>query len=124
MFRCLVLAVLATLSSCASGGTITPGQAFTMAVGEKVALPDAATLRYAGIANDSRCPPGVQCVRAGDADVLFDFAGSPASRITLNTERKLSADIGAWRLQLLDLAPGEMPHATLRIDAHETGATP
>ena len=35
-----------------------------------------------------------------------------------------AVNIGAWRLQLLGLAPGNMPRATLRIDAYETGASP
>jgi hypothetical protein len=114
------------LSGCASGGAITAGQNFTMAVGQRVSLPDAATLHYIDIANDSRCPPDVQCIRAGDADVLFDFvpAGGSASRITLNTERTLSATIGAWQLQLLKLTPGDSPSAALRIDANGSGATP
>jgi hypothetical protein len=95
-----------------------------MAVGQRVSLPDAATLHYIGIANDSRCPPRVQCIRAGDADVLFDYTpgSGTAARIVLNTERTRSSSLGAWRLQLLDLARGAAPRATLRIDA--TGATP
>lgn len=125
MSRFLALGVLAILSGCASG-PITPGHEFTLAVGQRVSLPDSANLHYIGIANDSRCPPQVQCVRAGDADVLFDFTPNDAatSRITLNTERNLSAAVGAWQLQLVELAPGDNPDATLRIDAHEGGAKP
>lgn len=136
MSRGLPLAALAMLACCltvcASGGrappgeSFVPGESFALSVGQQIVLPDAATLRYVGIANDSRCPPKVQCIRAGDADVLFDFTSSGASpaRITLNTERVRAANIGAWRLQLLELAPGDMPRAILRIDAYETGATP
>lgn len=136
MSRGLPLAALAMLvcclTVCASGGRAQPGESFVrgesfaLSVGQQIVLPDAATLRYVGIANDSRCPPNVQCIRAGDADVLFDFTSSGASpaRISLNTERARTANIGAWRLQLLGLAPGNMPRATLRIDAYETGATP
>jgi hypothetical protein len=136
MSRGLPLAALATLvcslTVCASdgrsspGGSFVPGESFALSVGQQTLLPDAATLRYIGIANDSRCPPKVQCIRAGDADVLFDFTASGAApaRVTLNTERARTANIGAWRLQLLALAPGALPHATLRIDARETGAPP
>ena len=124
MSRLLALGVIAALSGCASAGAATAGQEFTMSVGQRVSLPDAAVLHYAGIANDSRCPPDVQCIRAGDADVLFDYAprgGTPA-RVTLNTERARTSIVGAWRLQLVDLARGAMPQATVRIDA-ATGAT-
>lgn len=125
MSRLLALGVIAALSGCASGGAVTSGQDFTMAVGQRVLLPDATTLHYAGIANDSRCPSDVQCIRAGDADVVLDYLSSAdtAARVTLNTERMRSSALGAWRLQLVDLAQGAAPHATLRIDA-ATGATP
>jgi len=94
-----------------------------MVVGQQVSLPDASTLRYAGIANDSRCPPDVQCVRAGDADVLFDHALQGSThRVTLNTERLRATTLGAWQLQLIDLAPGDAPRVTVRIEAN--GATP
>ena len=88
-----------------------------MAIGAQVTLPDATQLHYVGIANDSRCPPKVQCIRAGDADVLFDLVRDGAStRITLNTERTLAAPAGAWTLHLVALAQGAAPRVTLRID--------
>lgn len=127
MFRFIALGAVAMLSGCASGSAIRAGDDFTMTAGQQVSLPDASSLRYAGVANDSRCPPDVQCIRAGDADVLFEHAapGAAASRITLNTERTRSATIGNWRLQLIDLARrGDPPAATLRIDTNNDTATP
>jgi hypothetical protein len=120
MLRFTVLAVLALLSGCATTGAVIANSDFTMSSGEQVSLPDASTLRYIGIANDSRCPPDVTCIRAGDADVLFDHAvnGSAASRVTLNTERQRAATLGRWQLQLVDLAThGAPPNVTLRIRA-------
>ena len=106
---------------CASGGTsrsVPLGQAFTLQPGERVSLPGDASLRYLTIANDSRCPPDVQCIRAGDADVLFEFtpAGGTVGTIILNTERMTSASIGAWQLQLVKLEQGDAPRATVRVD--------
>lgn len=118
MVRLLAACMLIALSACATGGAVAPGQDFTMAAGERVALPDASTLRYLGIANDSRCPPDVQCIRAGDADVLFDYSagvGTP-TRIVLNTGRTPSTVAGRWRLQLVALAPGPAPRVTVRVD--------
>jgi hypothetical protein len=120
MLRFTALAVLALLSGCVTTGAVIAGSDFTMSAGENVSLPDAATLRYIGIANDSRCPPDVTCIRAGDADVLFDHASdrNAALRITLNTERQRSAAAGPWQLQLVELAARGMPPVvTLRIDA-------
>lgn len=123
MSRFLALGVLVVLAGCASGDGIIAGRHFEMSVGQQVALPDASTLRYVGTANDSRCPPDVQCIRAGDANVLFDHAANSGSvaRVTLNTERTRSVVVGAWRLHLVGLTPGEAPRVTLVIDAN-TGA--
>lgn len=112
----------AAMLGCASGGTarsVPLGQPFTLQPGERVSLPGDASLRYLNIANDSRCPPDVQCIRAGDADVLFEFvpnAGGTTEPITLNTENAASAPIGAWRLQLVTLEQGGAPRATVRVD--------
>jgi hypothetical protein len=127
MLRLTALATLALLTGCATTGAVTTGSDFMLAAGEQVALPDASRLHYIGIANDSRCPPDVTCIRAGDADVLFDRAvpGSAPSRITLNTERTRSAALGTWQLQLIDLAArGNPPSVTLRIQAGNDTVTP
>jgi hypothetical protein len=120
MLRFTALAVLALLSGCATTGAVIADSDFTMSAGEQVSLPDASTLRYIGIANDSRCPPDVMCIRAGDSDVLFDHAadGNSTSRVTLNTDRQRSASLGKWQLHLVNLATRGAPSAvTLRISA-------
>ena len=117
-----MLLITVTVLGCASGGTarsVPLGQPFTLQPGERVSLPGDASLRYLSIANDSRCPPDVQCIRAGDADVLFEFvpnAGGTTEQITLNTETAPAAPMGAWQLQLVTLEHGESPSATVRVD--------
>lgn len=110
-----VLAIL-LIAGCASVPGAAPGQAVTLAVGSRIAI-GGTGVRYLGIANDSRCPAGVQCIRAGDADVLFDVstAGGGTTRVVLNTERRTSAEVGNRTLELLDLAPGAAPPATIRV---------
>lgn len=93
-----------------------------MSHGQQIGLPDGARLRYVGVADDSRCPPGVQCIRAGDANAVFDFVGEPGKaaqaphRITVNTDPPATATIGHWQLRLLALAFGQSPTATVQID--------
>lgn len=116
-----ILATPALLGGCASagGGGIAPGQEFSLEVGKRAVLPDASTLHYAGVSNDSRCPPDVTCIRAGDADVVFDHMpkGGKAHRVVLNTERATTAEVADWTLQLRALAPGDKPRVTLRLEA-------
>lgn len=109
-------------SGCATGGArnATPGDApFQLAPGDIVTLPDAATLRYVRVAADSRCPPDVQCIRAGDADVVFEFTprGGAPIQVDVNLPEAPRALLGAWRLHLLSLEFGEAPRAQVRIDA-------
>jgi hypothetical protein len=116
----LVLAALVAGSGCASSGGIAPGQEFSLDTGAQARLPDASVLRYVGIANDSRCPPKVVCIRAGDADVLFDHSvdRGPAQRVVLNTESASTVPLGAaWTLHLRQLDPGDQPRVTLRLEA-------
>ena len=122
MHRFLLLATAAVaLGACASGGAhnAKPGEAFTLMPGEAVQLPDASTLRYVQVAQDSRCRPTVQCIRAGDADVAFEFTspGGGPLPVNVNLPESPRATMGAWRLQLLALAFDEPAQATVRVDA-------
>jgi hypothetical protein len=122
MHRFLLSATAAVvLCACASGGarSAKPGEAFTLVPGEAVRLPDAATLRYLRVTQDSRCRPTVQCIRAGDADVVFEFTASGGAPVPVNVNLPESpqASMGTWRLQLLALAFDGPGQATVRVDA-------
>jgi hypothetical protein len=115
----LSLSTVVAAAGCASTGhTMALGQPITLQPGERVVLPDDAALRYIAVTADSRCPPDVQCIHAGDADVAFEFfQGDGASRtITLNTAGAPAAAIGEWRLRLLSLEFGPSPGAAIRVD--------
>ena len=98
---------------------VADGESFAMATGESVALADRSTLRYVRVTNDSRCAPGHQCVWAGDAEVVFEWAaeaGQPES-FSLHTGRgDRSKDLGGRRLTLVSLARGANPEAQLKLD--------
>lgn len=101
------------------GRMIDDGQTFTMHTGERVSLADSSTLRYVRVTNDSRCPPGVQCIWAGDAEVAFEWtSGSGAvTNFSLHTGKDpRQQSLGERRLTLTSLARGDAPAAELRID--------
>lgn len=113
---------LTALSACASGGG--PGAlgsdgSATLKPGERIALADRSQLRYIGVTADSRCPPNVQCIRAGDADVTFEFApvDGAAQPLAFNTENARTLSAGRWTIELTALAQGDAPAATVRIAA-------
>ena len=99
--------------------TVAVGTSTTMQHGEAVRLPDGATLKYVGVPQDSRCPPNARCIRAGDADILFDFAtgGGPVAQVKPNLPEAPSKNMGAWRLTVLDLEFNEAPAVQVRVDA-------
>jgi hypothetical protein len=123
----LLVCGLMSMTACATqavggntgGRMIGDGQTFTMHAGERVTFADASALRYVRVANDSRCPPGVQCIWAGDAEVAFEWtSGSGAvTAFSLHTGKDPKQQaLGERRLTLVSLARGEAPDAELRID--------
>ena len=99
--------------------TIAAGESVSIRQGETVRLPDGATLRYVTVTQDSRCPPDVQCIRAGDADIEFAFTppGGTATTVRPNLPEAPTATIGAWRLTVEKLGFGDAPAVTVKVDA-------
>lgn len=117
---CLALFTAAALAGCTSTPLrMTSGTPLALSPGQQAVLRDNATLTYLSVAADSRCPPHVQCIRAGDADVVFEHrpAGGRAQRLTLNLPEAPSAPIGAFTLRILALEFGDQAKATVRVDA-------
>ena len=98
---------------------ISVGASTSMHQGETMGLPDGATLRYVSVPQDSRCPPNVQCIRAGDADIVFEFAprGGAVAQVKANLPESPTQAIGTWRLTVLDLEFNEAPAVQVRVDA-------
>lgn len=117
------LMTLVVLPGCTTGASpsnpLAPlGQPIVMAPGQQIMLADGVTLRYLKVEADSRCPPGVQCIWAGVADVVFEFNDKQKAshRVTVNTAPPATAAIGKWQLRVLALAFGAAPKATVQID--------
>jgi hypothetical protein len=102
------------------------GEDFTLAVAQTAVIAgEPLTVRFAGVADDSRCPVGVQCIRAGEAHVRIVMHAStrPPAEVVLATApaEPQSAAYGAYDVRLVSLAPqprvGVTPQyvATLRV---------
>src|SRR5688572_33145237 len=109
---------LVVLAGCASSaGPHAAALERTFRPGEQITLADGSTLRYVRLVNDSRCPVDVQCVWAGDAEVLFELTS--ASGTVESVPLKLTAParaVGSGWVHLLELQRGMNTSARLRID--------
>lgn len=117
------LLLLSALAGCTTGAgepDYSPGSAAVLKPGESLVLPGDARLRYVEVAADSRCPPGVQCIRAGDATVRFELeAGGAPEPLLLTIPGNPARTLAGWRIELLGLDFGAPPAATVRVQAAE-----
>lgn len=116
----LMLTACATTASASEPRQVADGESVTLAFGDAVALGDRGTLRYLRVANDSRCPPGKQCVWAGDAEVVFEWtatSGTPEP-FSLHTGRgDRSRTLAGSVVTLTSLERGATPAAQVSIAA-------
>jgi hypothetical protein len=89
-----------------------------LAVDVAVALPDRTRLTYRGLADDSRCPRGVQCIHAGSVELRFDHAAAAmTSPVRIRAPRETSAALGTrWRLTVVDVDDATPSAITVRVD--------
>lgn len=120
VFLSLFLLSAVAMNGCATRAgesAYTPGGSVTLQPGGVLDLPDEAQLRYVEVIADSRCPPGVQCIRAGEAEVRFELRTGPgaAQSLVLDTVGRRSAALAGWRVELEKLDFGPAPAATIRV---------
>ncbi len=99
-------------------------QTVILGVGERATLADGSQLTYLRLVNDSRCPPDVRCVWAGDAEIRLRWqpVRGAASELSLHTSPlrghgQTEATVGGLRIALQSLERGVAPKATLAITA-------
>ena len=95
------------------------GEAFTIAIGESVGIAgESLVVTYSQFVSDNRCPFGVQCVTAGNGQIVVGVAktgGSPAS-LTLNTtEGPKSGAYLSYTVTLVQLSRSASPAASVRV---------
>lgn len=93
----------------------------TLGLGETIQLSDDSRLSYTSLVNDSRCAPDVQCVWAGDAEIVMRWKPAHGSiqELHLHTNAQggsTRARIGERTLTLVSLQRGIGPKATLSIN--------
>lgn len=112
-----------------SAQTARVGREFELKVGRVVTL-DGGSLRVrlARVESDSRCPVDVDCVWAGNAEVLFEVGGSgwrKRTTLRLNTnaspERPGEGRYGRYTLKLVGLTP--QPRSNRKVAAGRYTAT-
>jgi hypothetical protein len=123
-FPAFLLLAAMTTGACAgsSSRSASPGASFAMSPGESVRLPDASTLRYVRVVADSRCPPDVQCIRAGDAELLFELAPAQGEsrQVTVKLPQAPTAALGTWTLRVESLSFEAPQQATVRLEESTT----
>ncbi|WP_297835068.1 hypothetical protein [Thermomonas sp.] len=99
------------------------GESITLAldIGASAKLPDGSQLTYMVLVNDSRCPPDVQCIWAGNAEIRVRWTpkNGNGKDFSLNTTpvggKATSATLGAFEIHLHSLERGIAPAATFEI---------
>jgi len=118
------LACALALSACAHAGgagrALAAGQSAQLRPGDSVSLPDRSRLRFVEVVNDSRCRPGLQCIRAGEAVLAFELSGGDGSKTALSFDTSAPEPrqrAGAWTVELQSLDFAEPPQATIKLEA-------
>lgn len=130
MTRIAGLFTLVLLGACSAtpaadppGATAIPDDTpFQLGIGQHARLADGSQLTYLRLVNDSRCPPDVQCVWAGNAEIALRWqpASGASQAIALHTSSRpgpTQARIGGRTVALVALERGIAPKATLRTQA-------
>ncbi len=103
------------------------GQEFKLRAGQEGTLEgEGLRITFASVANDSRCPAGVTCMWAGNAEALLEMSkGGGVTTLKLNTYKSpqfpKEGRYLQYRIELIELSP--YPRSDKRIEAGEYVAT-
>ena len=108
------LALFAAGPGCGSASPPAPNQTagssetLELRVGEKATVQgEALVLTFVGVAEDSRCPKGEQCLQAGRVRLNFEGVprGGETRRFELDSSREGETEIGGYWITLVDVQP-------------------
>jgi hypothetical protein len=125
----LTCVVLLGVHAAAAAQTARVGREFKIKAGQVVTLDGGALrVRFVRVSSDSRCPVDVDCVWAGNAELLFEVGGvrwRGRKALSLNTnaapERPGEGKYGRYTLKLVGLVP--QPRSNRKIAAGQYTAT-
>ena len=105
--------------------SVTLDQPFALKIGQSITLAgEGLELGFETIVSDSRCPRGVQCIRAGEATIRLAAEKAPSARASIElrtTASESDATYGMYSIRLLSVNP--YPDANRRIQPEEYEAT-
>lgn len=120
----VVVALAGCVRTPAPAVSAKPDEPFVLAPGAVASLVDGATMRYASLVEDSRCPPDVQCVWAGTVRVAVEITSGAETRTdTLDLTRPpRSTRVGEWTVRFVAFDPAPARSGE-RIALERTRAT-
>jgi len=122
-----ILAPVCMIAACAApasnGGPL--NTTVTLVPAASTAVGPGTTLRYDAV-NDSRCPPDVQCIQAGEISYQFTLLGAAGDETFALTRKKPSYDAtkhAGVRVALGDAADPPRVAASAPVPAHPVTVT-
>ena len=107
MYKLACLFVLFSMISCqsiTSSGDHRLGEEFELGFGEQVSLDNRGlSIEFKDLLEDSRCPEGVTCVWAGNAQVALLLNDSQATLNTYLEPQEMT--ISGYRIELISVSP-------------------
>lgn len=95
------------------------GRVFQLRAGEMAGIAgEDLAVTFLQVLSDNRCPPGVQCVVAGNARIVVQMASdsSPSARLQLNTGQEPRSGRYLDRtVELVAMSFGDRPAASFRV---------
>ena len=128
MSRAVLIAILVaacTRAPLSATQSVALGDSFAIKVGQSVMFAgEGLELAFETVVSDSRCPRGVQCIRAGEATIRIAVEKAPNARASfelLTTPSRNEATYSPYSIRLLGVNP--YPDAGRRIQPEEYEAT-
>lgn len=104
----ILVSCLFTLAACARiTGNVDYPVTVELKHGASRTVDSGLTIRFLSVLNDSRCPIGVQCVWAGNAEIELELTGSVIESVGLNTGSQFprTYTFEGYTVTLQDLKP-------------------